>query len=509
MAAPGMGYFGMTGDALVDSMTHGYYWRLQPDRTVDWALSMAPSGFTWAAGSDQTVAMALSTFAYYANIRFNYVGYYNAMTAAAAAGSEISIAWAGSEIFSSPAHAGQGFFPRSTGWGLYSGDSGDVFFNAYSGIGYGQYVGPGSQMFFLMLHELGHVLGLKHPHDDGGTGRPTFGQIGTLSLDEDWASIMSYNDTYNWNSVGWDPATPMILDVLALQYLYGKNMESEAGNSLHELAEIGAYVTLWDASGSDTLSAHGNGSGWLIVLPDEALSSLVDTKVGLSAPLYDFNLPAPTTLYWLAGDYENVVGSSYADAINGNAFSNIINAGYGDDLVDGGGGVDIAIFSGSVGQYGIRRDGTDVIVWGPDGTDTLMNVERLIIGGTKIAVDVDGHGGQAYRLYQAAFNRAPDAGGLGYQMNALDQGLALTDVAANFIASPEFQRTYGSLSNTQFVTQLYANVLHREPDAAGLQFHVNHLNNGMPRAVVLVGFSESPENQSALDGIVSQGMHYL
>ena len=39
----------------------------------------------------------------------------------------------------------------------------------------------------------------------------------------DWAKIMSYNDDANWNLASLDPATPMPLDVLALQYLYGQN----------------------------------------------------------------------------------------------------------------------------------------------------------------------------------------------------------------------------------------------------------------------------------------------
>ena len=38
--------------------------------------------------------------------------------------------------------------------------------------------------------------------------------------------------------------------------------------------------------------------------------------------------------------------------------------------------------------------------------------------------------------------------------------------------------------------------LHRAPDAGGLAYHVSHLNAGVPRADVLVGFSESPENQA-------------
>ncbi len=63
------------------------------------------------------------------------------------------------------------------------------------------------------------------------------------------------------------------------------------------------------------------------------------------------------------------------------------------------------------------------------------------------------------------------------------------------------------IDSTQFERQLYANVLHREAYAQGLAFHVNNINTGFnTRAKVLVGFSESPENQAALIGVMSAGM---
>jgi len=41
---------------------------------------------------------------------------------------------------------------------------------------------------------------------------------------------------------------------------------------------------------------------------------------------------------------------------------------------------------------------------GADGTDTLINVERLQFSDAKVAIDTSGNAGQAYRLYQAAVN---------------------------------------------------------------------------------------------------------
>ncbi len=205
---------------------------------------------------------------------------------------------------------------------------------------------------------------------------------------------------------------------------------------------------------------------------------------------------------------DTLVGNSGDETLAGGTGNDFLNGMAGDDLLDGGSGLDTALYSGNKASYTIAAADEGFTVSGPDGVDTLLGVERIRFGDVNVALDIDGTAGQAYRLYQAAFNRTPDIGGLGYQMNALDQGLTLQQVAQNFINSPEFSRTYGSLSTSEFVTQLYANVLHRAPDEGGLAYHIARLDAGVPRAGVLEGFSESPENQAALIGTIQNGMVY-
>jgi hypothetical protein len=149
-------------------------------------------------------------------------------------------------------------------------------------------------------------------------------------------------------------------------------------------------------------------------------------------------------------------------------------------------------------------------VSGLDGIDQLSNVERLGFSDKRIAFDTDGTAGQAYRLYQAAFDRAPDLGGLGFWISMLDAGWGLKDVSKNFLASPEFSSLYGSLDNMQYITALYNNVLHRAPEAAGLAYHSEALASGsVDRAQLLINFSESAENQAALIGVIANGMTYI
>lgn len=196
------------------------------------------------------------------------------------------------------------------------------------------------------------------------------------------------------------------------------------------------------------------------------------------------------------------------DTLAGNAYGNLMQGWGGNDQADGLGGTDTWVVSGSRAAYDLVRSGAAITLKGVDGTDALSSFERIEFDDGGIAFDVDGTAGQAYRLYQAAFDRAPDVPGLGYQMRALDSGLSLGQVAAHFIASPEFQSTYGALSDAAFVRELYDNVLGREPEAQGLAYHVARLEQGAGRENVLAGFSESPENATLVIGSISAGMVY-
>jgi len=225
---------------------------------------------------------------------------------------------------------------------------------------------------------------------------------------------------------------------------------------------------------------------------------------------------------YVLSDADVIYGSTFGDSIQGwsgndnllgNSGNDIIKGGAGNDTIDGGTGIDTAMYAGYRSNYTIAGTSTGYTVKdnkGSEGTDTLINVERLQFSDAKVAIDTSGNAGQAYRLYQAAFNRTPDIGGLGYQMKTLDDGWPLESVAQNFINSPEFSATYGSLNTTAFVQQMYLNVLHRLADPVNeIPWYATRIDSDvMSRAAVLIGFSESPENQAAIIGVIQNGMTY-
>ena len=98
-----------------------------------------------------------------------------------------------------------------------------------------------------------------------------------------------------------------------------------------------------------------------------------------------------------------------------------------------------------------------------------------------------------FRLYQATLDRNPDPAGFTGWTGLLAGGTSFLTAVTGFVNSTEFQSTYGALDNTQFVTLLYNNVLNRAPDAGGLAAWTTAMTNGMSRAEVVQGFSQSAE----------------
>lgn len=177
--------------------------------------------------------------------------------------------------------------------------------------------------------------------------------------------------------------------------------------------------------------------------------------------------------------------------------------------VDGGAGLDTVVFQGARGDYTIRKNGLIREVVNASGVDQLGNVERLQFGSSMVAFDVDGAAGKAYRIYQAAFDRKPEAGGLGAWTHVLDHGASLETVAGGFLASEEFAELYGSnTTNHEFVTRLYENVLHRPYEQGGYDHWMLVLGNGLSRALVLATFSESDENKAQVIAAIQDGMEY-
>lgn len=198
--------------------------------------------------------------------------------------------------------------PSSSGYAYYP-THGDVYID-------GDFV-----VMNVLLHEIGHALGLKHPGDYGG-GTPPF-----LPSDEDIEAntVMSYN--------GFGATDIGVFDVAAIQYLYGVNTNARSGNQTYLLSSNEHLI--WDGSGTDTVSAAGSGTAAHIDLNDGRWSWIG----AQDSSLFD------NGQYFIGYNthIERATGGSGADTIVGNEFANLLNGAAGSDTVSGGLGNDTYI----------------------------------------------------------------------------------------------------------------------------------------------------------------------
>lgn len=395
----------------------------------------------------------------------------------------------------------------------------------------------GGSGFELIMHELGHGVGLAHPHDGGGGLQPKpypginpiekdSADMGDNHLNQGIWSTMSYNDGWAKNADGSDTgvakaadksygyqSTLMAFDVAALQFLYGANMQYHTGNDLYTLAQANSsWQCIWDAGGIDTISNESASIACTINLNQAPLTNSAHGGGYVSA---NQQIAGGFTIANGAA-IENATGGNAADTLIGNALRNALKGNAGNDLLDGRTGIDTGLYSASRSNYSITREhnGNARVVdnIGTEGTDSLVSVERLHFTNINVALDIDKYenAGLTYRMYRAAFERAPDALGLANFINALDLGVAANNIATEFVNSTEFQNRYGvNLSNSDFVERLYENALNRPSDPVGKANWVAALDMGtQTRGDLLIGFSESDENYQATISLIGQGLEY-
>ena len=541
MATTGVSKLPLTGDPVIDALTNGTYWVLGPDRTLTWAVADQPGNdWHWNANGAGTMRTAmtrvLAEFAEVANIKFQYTNWYADLRGAPAdivlsatknpawfgmSNSTYARAYFPNEVMSDP-DAGR-FFGAT-----YPNAAGDVVLNFISPEMLGSSYLPGSNGFFALLHEVGHALGLKHPHDDGGTpGHATFQQLGIDSADTQRLTMMSYDPATSfaaWQqwlglpaSAGY-PETLMPLDVWALQSIYGPNTTTRAGNTLYELYNDDSIETSWDAGGTDTVSAAGSLFGWRII--------------GLDAAGLTLTLAVPADSTAMTGKYffniERFEGSQWDDSIVGTGGSNTIAGLYGDDLLRGGGGndyvdggpnFDVAQYLGQRASFNVGRSGANWAVTdrtGKEGADTLVQVERVQFADGWVALDTapGQSANKAAIALRALLGPASlrDTEGTGAALYAFDKGMPLQDFIAAVVAQPQFTRLAGSASNADFVRFVYHNVVGAYPGPAEQAYYVNLLDTGQFTKAslgVLAATVDVNAQSVEVNGVVQGGLAFM
>ena len=265
----------------------------------------------------------------------------------------------------------------------------------------------GSYTYLTVMHEIGHALGLKHTHDEAGATFPS----APTNIDSQLYSVMSYK-SYPGAPVTmgyWQDrfaTTPMINDIRAIQYLYGANMATNAGDTVYSWASGQAiFETIWDGGGNDTISWANQTSDARIDLRPGTYSDL--------GPVWQAGFYLESRTLGIAYDcwIENAIGGSGNDLLIGNALSNALYGGAGNDtlaggagnnLLDGGDGEDTALFDLPASSYSIHHSGAnEVTVTGPQGINTLRGIEHLSFGDVTLVLNRDARPGTVADTFYA------------------------------------------------------------------------------------------------------------
>lgn len=260
----------------------------------------------------------------------------------------------------------------------------------------------GGYGYHTYLHELGHALGLAHPHDKGGgsTVMPgvTFGNdqdTGNFNLNQSIYTAMSYVDGWalrqdpfghGVSDAGYNSG-PGAFDIAAMQHLYGANMGTGAGNNTYWIPKHGGWQAIWDSGGNDTLRSSGRGDAVINL----GSATLDNSPTGGGALSYIRNAGNNDYFggYTIAGDFTNVIGNVGGetgviienatggggdDRIVGNGVANTLRGGRGDDVVNGGSGNDL--LAGGTGNDRLSGNNDLDVLIGAGGDDRLYGGGR-------------------------------------------------------------------------------------------------------------------------------------
>ena len=307
----------------------------------------------------------------------------------------------------------------------------------------------GSSGYQVLLHEIGHALGLGHPFE------------APMALPK--AEDNTDNTVMSYNAVGPYKSTFQAYDLLALRWIYGEDgLRGDHGFNSTYGPSFETAVNL--VTGTATADALSGTEGR-------------DTLAGLEGN---------DTLTGLAGD-DTLEGGSGIDV----ALYAGQRAAYGVLKTAGG--------------WQVTDSG------GRDGSDRLAGVERLQFLDAQLALDLDGNAGTVARILGAVFGQAEVANPVyvGIGLYYLDGGMSYENLMQ--LALDAHPRLGAGASHEAVVDVLFANVVGRSPTAEEAAPYVSMLNLGEPVARLGVMAADTDLNAVNIDlvGWAQVGLAYL
>ncbi|WP_375459900.1 cadherin-like domain-containing protein, partial [uncultured Enterovirga sp.] len=168
----------------------------------------------------------------------------------------------------------------------------------------------------------------------------------------------------HYNTVGWRQGlNPSAF--FATNFYLNRNPDVAAAG----VNPLEHYLTYGANEGRDP-SPFFDTSTYLQLNPDVAAAGVNPVQHYLQYGAFEGRLPNPSGLSFY-------VGTQAADTIGGNISANFAIGGLGDDVLKGAQGHDTVRFSANFNAYAFSFVGRDIVVTGPEGSDTLSSFERF------------------------------------------------------------------------------------------------------------------------------------
>ncbi|MRD55327.1 hypothetical protein GH816_02060 [Betaproteobacteria bacterium LSUCC0115] len=210
-------------------------------------------------------------------------------------------------------------------------------------------------------------------------------------------------------------------------------------------------------------------------------------------------------------EYQSELGirlpRSITDELDGN---DRMIGGAGDDQIDGGAGIDIANFSGKWSQYRVELGSTVYVhaLESDEGTDTIINVERLVFEDVSLAIDFDATAASTAKIIGALWGASAldDHYLVGLGLALFDSGLDEASVAEIAITAR------GIRSNTDLCETLWENLVGSSAPEGALDAFIERLDSfETTRSDFLLEVADHPLNIENIDlvGLAQTGLEYL
>jgi len=263
------------------------------------------------------------------------------------------------------------------------------------------------------------------------------------------------------------------------------------------------------------------------VLPTDGSNSLNDTNpmqfasnlvAGVNSPRNFADVTGTIQSNVISGTDgpDNLVGTAGDNVISGGGGNDTLTGGAGNDTLDGGAGADTAVYSGERAGYTIPGAASGTVT-GPDGTDTLSNIERYQFSDKNLAFDLglNTAGGNTVRLIGAAFdanNLIPEYVGIG--LDLFDGGMSMLEVCQLALGTSLYLSLAGTASNVDFVNTVYENVVGAPPSQGERDFYVGLLQGSggsMTQADLLVLAANADVNATNINliGLQQTGVEFV